>query len=292
MAHAELQELALLYRQTASDLATIRQDPSSRGLAEQLNQLLARAHNLMYMGRRSRIGGIVTFYRETFPEIFRETLPYTLAATLIFVAFTGASFMLAITNPGFQKFFLGTGMMETIQKREMWTHSIVSMKPLASSQIMTNNLSVSFSTFAFGITAGIGTFYLLAFNGVLFGTINAACWQSGMIDKLWAFVAPHSVLELPAIFIAGGAGFLLAKGMLFPGYLPRSASIAQAGRKATQLVLGIIPMLIVAGTVEGFVSPTDLAFPLKLALAAVLVILLCLYLQRKTPRPENRVGTE
>jgi uncharacterized membrane protein SpoIIM required for sporulation len=287
LAHAELQELALLYRQTASDLATIRQDPTSRSLAEHLNQVLARAHNLIYMGRRSRFSGIVTFYRETFPQIFHETLPYTLAATLIFFAFTAASFILAITNPGFQKFFLGSEMMETIEKRQMWTHSIVAIKPLASSQIMTNNLSVSFSTFALGVTAGIGTFYMLAFNGVLFGTVNAACWQSGMIDKLWAFVAPHSVLELPAIFIAGGAGLLLAKGMLFPGYLPRRVSFAQEGKKAVQLVLGIIPMLVVAGTVEGFISPTDLAFPVKLAAASFLAVLLCLYLKRKPRRPST-----
>jgi uncharacterized membrane protein SpoIIM required for sporulation len=284
LAHAELQELALLYRQTASDLATIRQDPASRSLAQHLNQLLARAHNLIYMGRRSRFSGVVAFYRDTFPEVFHETLWYTLTAAAIFFATTIAAFMLSISNPGFQRFFLGAGMMETIEKREMWTHSIVSIKPLASSAIMTNNLSVSLTAFAMGITAGIGTVYMLAFNGVLFGTVNAACWQAGMAEKLWSFVAPHSVLELPAIFIAGGAGLLLAKGMLFPGYLPRRVSLAQEGAKATRLALGIIPMLIIAGTVEGFISPTDLPIAVKAAVACVLAVLLALYLKRKTPR--------
>jgi len=285
LSHSELQELALLYRQTASDLATIREDPASRSLAQYLNQLLGRAHNLIYMGRRSRPAGIITFYRETFPRVFHETLPYTMTAFGIFAAFTAAAFMMGIMNPGFQRFFLDSAMMDTIEKREMWTHSIVAIKPLASSTIMTNNLSVSFTTFALGMTAGIGTVWMLAFNGVLFGVVNAACWQAGMSDKLWSFVAPHSVLELPAIFIAGGAGLLLAKGMLFPGYLPRRVSIALQGEKAVQLVLGITPMLIIAGTVEGFVSPTDLPISLKLSLAFVLSVMLALYVKIKTPAP-------
>src|SRR6202167_4228793 len=74
LSHSELQELALLYRQTASDLAAIREDVSSQNLARYLNQLLGRAHNFLYMGRRSRPGGILTFYRETFPQVFHDTL--------------------------------------------------------------------------------------------------------------------------------------------------------------------------------------------------------------------------
>ncbi len=96
-----------------------------------------------------------------------------------------------------------------------------------------------------------------------------------MADQLYSFVAPHGVLELPAIFIAGGAGLLLAKGLLFPGTLPRKDSIAcEGGRAAMRLVLGIIPMLIVAGTIEGFVSPSDLPSRLKYRLAAGLFGLL------------------
>jgi uncharacterized membrane protein SpoIIM required for sporulation len=284
LSHAELQELALLYRQTASDLATIREDVSSRNLAQYLNQLLGRAHNLIYMGRKSRAGGILTFYRDTFPRAFHETLPYTLAATAIFFAVAAAGMMMALVEPSFQRYLLGDAMMQTIEKREMWTHSVVTIKPLASSAIMTNNLAVSFSTFALGMTAGIGTVWMLALNGLLFGVVNAACWQAGMLDQLLSFVAPHGVLELPAIFIAGGAGLLLAKGILFPGLLPRRVSIALEGGRAVRLVLGIIPLLIVAGTIEGFVSPSNIPEKLKFALAAGLFSLLLFYLKRKTPK--------
>jgi len=284
LTHSELQELALLYRQTASDLATIREDRSSASLAHYLNQLLGRAHNLMYMGRRSKPRGIIQFYRETFPQTFQETFAYTLTAAAVFggMFFVGA--MLATVNPGFQTYLLGPNMMETIEKRQMWTHSVVSLKPLASSAIMTNNLSVSFTTFALGITAGIGTIWMLMLNGLLLGVVGAACWQSGMSQQLWSFVAPHGVIELPAIFIAGGGGLLIAKGLLFPGMLPRATSLVREGGRAVKLVLGIIPMLIVAGTIEGFVSPSDLPVALKFSVAAGMFCLLLLYVIRKTPR--------
>jgi len=287
LTHSELQELALLYRQTASDLATIREDASSRNLAHYLNQLLGRAHNLIYMGRRSRPAGIIKFYRETFPQIFRETLPYTVAATAVFWATAAAGLMVTVVNPGFSRYVLGPAMMDTIDKRQMWTHSIVSAKPMNSSWIMTNNLTVSLLTFAYGVTAGIGTMFMLAFNGLMFGIICGACWRAGMLDQLMSFVAPHGVIELPAIFIAGGAGLLLAKGLLFPGTLPRRASFAFEGGRAIRLVLGIVPMLIVAGTIEGFVSPTDLAPRWKYALAAGMFVLLLLYVMPKAARPRG-----
>ena len=166
LTHPELQELALLYRQTASDLATIREDDSSRNLAHYLNQLLGRTHNLIYMGRRSKAWGIVRFYRETFPQIFHDTLPYTIAAAAIFFVLAAAGMMMATVDPGFQRYLLGSEMMDTIEKRQMWTHAVVTMKPLASSAIMTNNLSVSFTTFALGITAGLVTIWMLALNEI------------------------------------------------------------------------------------------------------------------------------
>jgi uncharacterized membrane protein SpoIIM required for sporulation len=284
LTHTELQELALLYRQTASDLATIREDASSRNLAHYLNQLLGRTHNLIYMGRRSKPAGIIKFYRETFPQIFHETLPYTITATAIFVATAAAGLMLALVDPGFPRYVLGPAMMDTIEKQQMWTHSIVTVKPTESSAIMTNNLSVSLTTFALGITGGIGTVLMLALNGLLFGVVSGACWRAGMIGQLVSFVAPHGVIELPAIFIAGGAGLMLAKGLLFPGTLPRRASLAFEGGRAIRLVLGIVPMLIVAGTIEGFVSPTDLAPRWKFTLAAGMFTLLLLYVMRKGPK--------
>jgi len=280
LTRSELRELGLLYRQIASDLSTAREDRGADQYARYLNQLLGQAHNVIYAGRRSDPWGILRFYATTFPQTFRRMLPYTTAAFAMFLAGAVAGGLLTFKLANFARFFLGAQMMDTIEHRQMWTHSVVSIAPLASSSIMTNNISVSFATFAMGMTAGIGTLYMMVFNGLLLGVIGAACWQSGMSVQLWSFVAPHGVLELPAIFIAGGAGLRVAHGILFPGYLPRKESIARAGQEAVRLALGCLPILIVAGIIEGFVSPSSLPVMTKFLLAMLLFAAFVLYLAR------------
>ena len=278
LSHSELQELGLLYRQTASDLAAVREDASSKQLTAYLNQLLGRSHNLIYLGHKPKISGIVKFYRDTYPQVFRETLRQTLLALAIFAAAGLAAWAVTIHDPAFAHRVLGPQMMETIEQRKMWTESIVAVKPVASSGIMTNNLSVAFSAFAMGITAGLGTIWMMMTNGLLIGVIGAATWKAGMALQLWSFVAPHGVLELPAIFIAGGAGLEIARGMLFPGLLPRKESLARAGARGAQLLLGTIPILVIAAVIEGFFSPSNAPVVMKFTLAAVLFPALLSYL--------------
>ncbi|PYV25397.1 MAG: hypothetical protein DMG24_09285 [Acidobacteria bacterium] len=292
LSHQEVQELGLLYRQVAADLSSVREDPMSERLAAYLNQLLGRAHNLIYMGRRTRPGGILGFYRTAFPRVFRETFSYTLAAFAVFLAAAVAGFLICLADPWFQRFFLGPAMSDTIERRQMWTHSILTIKPLASSFIMTNNLAVSFTTFALGVTAGLGTVYMMATNGLLLGIISAACWQAGMGLELAEFVTPHGVLELPAIFIAGGGGLLIARGLLFPGSLPRRDALVVYGGEGVRLALGIIPLLIVAGMIEAFVSPSMLPAPVKFVFAFAVGGLLVLYVTQagRTPHPRPTSG--
>lgn len=274
---AELQELGLLYRQTASDLAAVVEDSSTTHLAAYLNQLLGRSHNLLYMGQRPKSRGIFAFYRDVYPCVFRETLPLTLVAAAIFAGAALAGWAVAWHDPGFAPRVLGAKMMDTIDRREMWTQPVVAIKPLASSFIATNNLSVAFSAFALGIT-GIGTIWMMAFNGLLLGVVGAATARAGMALSLWSFVAPHGVLELPALFLAGGAGFEIARGLLFPGTLPRRESLAKAGQRAGRLVLGTVPLLLIAGSIEAFFSPTNVPAATKFCVAGVLFAALMAYL--------------
>src|ERR1700722_13240874 len=93
LSHGELKELGLLYRQTASDLAAVREDVNSRQLAAYLNQLLGRAHNLIYMGGKPKVSALVHFYRDTYPRLFRELLPQTaLSAAIVLVTMFAAWF--------------------------------------------------------------------------------------------------------------------------------------------------------------------------------------------------------
>ena len=291
LAHDELQDLGLLYRQTASDLATVREDITSRPLASYLNQLLARAHNLIYMGRRPHWNRIAYFYLDAYPRVFRETFPLVVLAALIFVAGGIAGAVVTLRDAGFAHQILGPQMIETIEKREMWTHSILSVKPAAASGIMTNNLAVGFVMFAAGITAGVGTIWMLITNGLLMGVLAVTTARAGMAMQLWEFVAPHGVLELPAIFIAAGAGMEIARGLLFPGLMSRKDSLKRAGNRGAQLLLGTIPLLVVAGVIEAFISPVNIAAPLKFLFAAVMFTALIACLSgafRKRSRREAR----
>lgn len=274
----ELQELGLLYRQIASDLAALRDDRGSAHYAQYLNQLLARAHHTIYSAERQSPRAIFTFWLVTFPQTFRRNLAPIAVALALFAGASIVGAILTVRDPDFKTNILGPQMVETIDRREMWTHSIVAVKPVASSAIMTNNLSVALMTFGMGITAGIGTLYMLVFNGLLIGVIGMACATAGMSLQLWSFVAPHGVLELPAIMIAGGAGLKLAQGLLFPGLLPRRESVARAGAEGIKLTLGCVPILVVAGIIEGFVSPTDLGVAMKFTMAAATFVLFVAYL--------------
>ena len=278
LSHSQLRELSLLYRQTASDLSTLRQDSSGTTYTPMVHQLLRRAHNLIYAGQRPPQSAILQFFTRGFPEVFIRNLSYVSLVIAIFLAGGVVGIILTLYNSDFALSILGPKMIETIEKQEMWTHSIVAIKPTASSAIMTNNISVSITTFAGGILGGIGTVWLEFFNGLLMGVVGTACWLHGMNLKLWSFVAPHGVLELPAIFLAGGAGLRLAQGLLFPGYLSRRASVVAAGAEAIRLFMGVIPILFIAGVIEGFVSPSDLPASLKFLLGGGLFLLFALYM--------------
>ena len=191
----DLRELGLLYRQTATDLSAVRSDPSSVQQSRYLNQLLGRAHNAVYSGQKKTVSRVIQFFWNEYPVIFRRYLSYTVASTAIFALGALAGMFITLSNPDYMREFLGPQMVSTIEKHEMWTHSVVSAAPQESSFIMTNNMTVSFLTFAGGITAGLWTLFQLFFNGMLLGVIGVACAVNDMSVKLWSFVAPHGVLE-------------------------------------------------------------------------------------------------
>ena len=162
-------------------------------------------------------------------RVFQRQLPFVIASLLVSMAWGILGAVITNARPEFMRHFVGPAMIATMERHEMWTKSVVSMAPMASSYIMTNNLTVSFVTFAGGIVFGLGTFFYLYVNGMMLGVIGAACHQYGMSLALWSFVAPHGSLELPAIIIAGGAGFRLGYAMLFPG-LTALERVGGAGR--------------------------------------------------------------
>jgi uncharacterized membrane protein SpoIIM required for sporulation len=283
---SEIRELASLYRSVSADLARARTNQVGNILVQNLQQLTSRSYSQIYQGsRRQEWQAIAQFYRWGFPAVVRETFGYTAVATAIFLLGGLIAWWFSWQDPVFMSLIVPQELIEKVRDRhELWMGSILGREPLASSNIMINNLSVSFKVVAGGITAGAFTVFVLALNGLLIGAIAALVGQNNLAYPFWAFVFPHGSLELPAIFFAGGAGLLIARGMLFPGKYTRVEALKFYGYKAAQLVFGIVPMLVIAGIIEGFYSPSPLIpEPLKYLAGVGLFTLLVIYCSRKQP---------
>ncbi|MEB3160614.1 MAG: stage II sporulation protein M [Synechocystis sp.] len=253
----EIQQLAGLYRSTSADLARAQTHNLSPRLKQQLQTLITRAYSQIYQGdRRQEWGKVIDFYRWQLPLIFQQTWLYTLTAFAIFTLGGFIAWGYSWRDPNFLALVVPEDLIITVRdKNELWMGSILTMKPVAASGIMINNLSVAFRMVAGGAIAGLWTIFALFYNGLLIGAVSALVAQHHLALPFWAFVFPHGALELPAIFLAGAAGLLIAKGIILPGDYPRGDAIKSQAKLAAQLVFALVPMLFIAGIIEGFISP-------------------------------------
>lgn len=282
----EIKELASLYRSVSADLARAKTNQVGNTLVQDLQRLTSRGYSQIYQGsRRQDWQEAVEFCRWGFPAVVQQTFAYIAVATGIFLVGALIAWWYAWQDPMFLSIVVPQELIEKVRDRgELWMGSIVGWEPLASSGIMINNLKVSFAAVAGGITAGLFTVYLLAFNGIMIGAIATLVGQNNLAYPFWAFVLPHGSLELPAIFFAGGAGLLIARALLFPGKYRRIDALKYYGSQAAQLVFGIVPMLVIAGTIEGFFSPSPvIPSPIKYVVGIGIFTLLVIYCsQRKS----------
>lgn len=281
---AEIRELASLYRSVAADLARARTQQVSNIIVQNLHSLTTRGYNQIYQGsRRQEWQAAIDFYRWGLPSVIQQNSGYIALATAIFLLGALVAWWYAWQDPTFLELIVPENLIRKVRdEHELWMGSIVGIEPLASTGIMINNLSVSFGAVAGGITAGIYTVFLLAYNGLSIGAVATLVGQNNLAYPFWAFVFPHGSLELPAIFFAGGAGLLIARAILFPGQYRRGDALKYYGSQAVQLVFGIVPMLIIAGTIEGFLSPSPvIPAPFKYVVGIGLFVLLVMYSQRK-----------
>jgi len=294
----EIKTLASLYRSVSADLARARTHDIGEALIRDLQGLTSRSYSQIYQGsRRQDWHAIVKFYQYGFPAAVRRSWVYIAIATTLFVTSGFIAWWYAWQDPSFMSLVLGPGFVAEVQEsEELWTVSILGQEPVASSAIMINNIGVCFKAIFGGVAfflpqvpiitpPGAFTVFILIFNGLMIGSIATLVAQTDLADDRWAFVFPHGSLELPAIFFAGGAGLLLARAILLPGKYRRIDALQVYGRQAAELVYGIVPLLIIAGVIEGFYSPSPLIpNPVKYATGTVLFCLLVTYCLQRPPR--------
>jgi uncharacterized membrane protein SpoIIM required for sporulation len=280
----EIKDLASLYRSVSADLARARTNKVGNILTQDLQKLTARGYNQIYQGsQRQEWQQVKEFYLWGLPQVIRDSWVYIAIATGIFLLTAMIAWWYGWRDPTFIVITVPDHIIKIVEEDgELWMGSMVGTEPLASSNITINNLSVSFGAIAGGITAGIYTILIMAFNGISIGAIATLVGKNNLAYPFWAFVFPHGSLELPAIFFAGGAGLLIAKGMIFPGKYKRLDALKTNSIQAAQLLMGIIPLLMIAGTIEGFFSPSPLIpSPIKYLVGITIFCLLVLYCLRK-----------
>jgi uncharacterized membrane protein SpoIIM required for sporulation len=285
----QIHELASLYRSVSADLARARTYQVGAVLIADLQKLTSRGYAQVYQGtRRQEWAKVWEFYRSGLADVLRETLVYTLLATTIFLVSALIAWWFSWSDPNFIEMLVPESLIHLVRDEgELWMGRIMGNSPGESSGIMTNNIGVCLKSIAGGLLGGLGTLYILINNGLLMGSIAALVAQNQLAVPFWAFVLPHGSLELPAIFISGGAGLMIAKALLFPARYRRRDAFKVYGPQIAQLVFGMIPMLLLAGTIEGFVSPNP-AIPdaLKYLLGTVIfcgLIAYCLPRSGKLP---------
>ncbi|MGE5378736.1 MAG: stage II sporulation protein M, partial [Bacteroidota bacterium] len=214
---------------------------------------------VVYRSEPLALKGLLRFATTGFPRLFRETWIFTFVAAMLFILPAIASGIATYVRPATATLLLPPEMHRLIgivENKELWIDIPVEERPYASSFIMRNNIQVSMLAFASGLTAGLLTLWVLFTNGLTIGTLSGLTAFHGIGFDLWTFVIGHGVIELSVIFMAGGSGLMLGWAILQPGLLRRRDALTQAARKAVYLLLGAVPWLVVAGTIEGFISPS------------------------------------
>lgn len=277
----EIAELARLYRASTSDLAYAQGRGFDRALLEYLNRSVARAHAYVYArAPESSLRRIGAFYAHYFPAEFRRSLPYVAICAALTVACAVVAYVLVRNHPADAYALLPRELVPDSIRKSLHDSNFAvdpAFAPAMSAFIITNNVKVAIVAFAGSITLGALTLYIIAFNGLMLGGLGALFTNAGFGADFWATVAPHGVIELTAIQIAGAAGLLIAGSVLFPGRRSRREAIVSNARRAGTLIVGVASMLVVAGTIEAFVSPRRLPISTREAVGAFTAVLLVLY---------------
>jgi len=275
----EVRELGRIYRRTASDLAIARAESRDPRLINYLNSLVIRAHGRIY--RSDAQGGrrIRNFFARDFPQTFRRTWRYTALACATFFLFGTLGFLGTHLDPDFSELAsVSTGMRAVIDAREHWWERINRANQIESTDIFTHNIRVTFYAFALGAFLGVGTLLSLAIFGANTGAILSLTYRAGFGNSLVTFMVGHGVIELTCVFIGAAGGLLIGSAMLMPGDLSRADALKARGMEAVRLIVGCVPLLVVAGIIEGFISPAPINPMIKFTVALVTGVALYSYL--------------
>ncbi len=285
MSLEDTRRFAKLYRAASSDLILARTERVDASIVDYLNDLVARSYATIYgttpKGRRR----VLDFLLQGFPRLFRrEARVIALSAALLFAGAAVGAVGIAV-DPGSRAVLIPEQHQQFSPEervtRDEGRVASAGEASIFSTFLFTHNIRVTFLVFALGISFGVGTALVLFYNGLPLGALAMQYHLAGQGLFFWAWILPHGIPELTQIFIAGGAGLMLGRGMVLPGRKTRVAAVQREAKDAVMLVIGGMPILVLAGLIEGTISqihaPT-IPYWLKLLFAAIVGVGVYAYL--------------
>lgn len=270
-------EFHRLYQKASQNLSYSQTYYPNEEVTVYLNGLVSKSHNLLYKDQSTSISQIRYFFSTKFIGLLLEQWKFVIIAMILFTLGGLGSFFSVINDPQHIYSILPPEIAQGVDPEGLGQGTDSVDSPLMSATIMTNNIQVAILAFAGGITFGLLTVYLLIYNGILVGALAALFWHYDKSYDFWAYIVPHGMIELTAIFIAGGAGLLMGYKLFVPGQFSRGYQLKEQAKRSVQLLLGTIPLFVIAGIIEGFITPASISLEAKYAVAFITVIGLVVY---------------
>ncbi len=268
-------ELTRLYQEVTSHLSYARAYYPDHDVTLYLNALAARAHLVVYGKQGGQWRSVGRFLAADFPAAVRSCGVFFALSWSIMLSGMGVGFIAVLLSQNSLYAFLPASFVQMFHPSKAGPHVVNA--PLMASSIMSHNIEVTVLSFLGAFTFGLFTVYELYFNGLLLGALAALFLRAHRSLLFWSLILPHGCIELTAISIAGTAGLSVAYRFLVPGRLTRRESFRMAFLTGGRLLAGTMVMLVVAGTIEGFLTPSTLSIGFKYAFAACTAVLLALY---------------
>jgi uncharacterized membrane protein SpoIIM required for sporulation len=257
------------YRGLARDVASARKALPGSPITTALETLYAALHSVVNREPRHTRASIRHLYAVEIPATVRELRPYLLGVWFLFALSTGVGWWLVHTWPTLVGLVASEEMVRHVEHGELWTDGLLNVTPssVLSIHIFANNIVVTIVACVMGILYGLGTFYIIANNGLMLGGVFAFTHLHGLDGELLKFIFAHGTVELSMICLGGAAGVALGESLIRPKLASRRDSLQHCTGKIARLFAALIPLLIICGLIEGFVSPNPaIGWPLRLFL--------------------------